>query len=60
MNLEKLNLVELSVSEAKNIEGGSWIGRVWKWIKDHISGGVEIQYDSENGLSGGGRATITF
>ena len=41
MNLEKLNLVELSVSEAKNIEGGCWFGRMLEKVGDAIVSAAE-------------------
>ncbi|OPB89386.1 bacteriocin [Elizabethkingia occulta] len=36
MNLEKLQLKELSTTEMKEITGGSFFGRAWKWIKEHV------------------------
>ena len=36
MNLDKLNLQELSKEEMVSVTGGSWIGRVWNWIKNHL------------------------
>ena len=36
MNLDKLNLQELSKEEMVSVIGGSWIGRVWNWIKNHL------------------------
>ena len=31
-----LNLQELSKEEMVSVTGGSWIGRVWNWIKNHL------------------------
>ena len=36
MNLDKLNLQELSKEEMVSVIGGSWIGRAWNWIKNHL------------------------
>ena len=59
MNLEKLNLVELSVSEAKNIEGGNWFGRAWRWLKDHLEGFIEGGVDG-SGPYGKGGVRVNF
>jgi hypothetical protein len=46
MNLEKLNLKELSVEEARNIEGGK------KWsFSITLFGYLIFGYDSETGIS---------
>ena len=37
MNLDKLNLQELSKEEMVSVTGGSWIGRAWKWIKKQFT-----------------------
>ncbi|MDV3663256.1 hypothetical protein CMU51_04205 [Elizabethkingia anophelis] len=37
MDLKKLNLVELSAQEMQDVTGGSFFGRVWNWIKEHLA-----------------------
>lgn len=36
LNLEHLNVQEMSRSEISLIEGGSWIGRAWNSIKEFV------------------------
>ncbi|MBE5318992.1 hypothetical protein IM793_07485 [Pedobacter sp. MR2016-19] len=36
LNLENLNVQEMSFSEISLVEGGSWIGRAWNSIKEFV------------------------
>lgn len=42
------------------IEGGSWIGRAWRWIKNHFTGSVEARYEPEQGVYVGVGMTGSF
>lgn len=60
MKLDNLNLRELSREEMVSITGGSWIGRVWKWIKSHfIASAVEVPNDN-GGYDVGVQAGVEF
>ena len=52
MNLENLNVRELTKEEMVSIEGGSFIGKVWKWIKGIFTG-------NDNGTPREGEAYTT-
>lgn len=40
MNLEKLQLKELSTEEMRQVTGGSFFGRAWNWIKRNVGIGI--------------------
>ena len=52
MNLDKLNLQELSKEEMVSVTGGSWMGRVWDRIKKIFTG-------SDNGAPREGEVHVT-
>ncbi len=37
MNQKSLMFQDVSPTELRSVEGGSWLGRAWNWIKEHVT-----------------------
>jgi len=33
---QQFKFQDVSAAELRNVEGGSWIGRAYRWVKNHI------------------------
>ena len=60
MNLDKLNLQELSKEEMVSVIGGSWIGRAWNWIKNHLGFSSNDILTKEGGYTNSTHVTATW
>jgi|GEM_PF-716721 hypothetical protein len=60
MNLDKLNLQELSKEEMVSVIGGSWIGRAWNWIKNHLGFSSNDIPTKEGGYTNSTHVTATW
>ena len=54
MKLDNLNLQELSKEEMRNITGGSFFGRIWRWLKSHFTAEI-VDTPGGVGVVGGTR-----